>query len=170
MIMMATKEQSTKRRARLTLPTPTQILIERDFDAPKRLVYKAMTTPELIKRWWHAKRGEVTLAEVDLRVGGKWRYVMIAHGSFEVGFHGVYREVVPNERLVYTEVYEGIPNGDDDPAVVTATFTEVNGRTTLREVVEMSTEEGRDAIIASGMEGGMQDAFELLEELARSLD
>lgn len=158
-----------KNRARVTLPKSTQILIKRDFDAPKHLVFKAMTTPELIKRWWHANRGTATVAEVDLRVGGRWRYVMIANGGFEVAFHGVYREVVPNERLVYTEVYEGIPNGDDDPALVTMTLTEANGRTTLMELVEMSSQEGRDAILASGMEDGMQDAFELLEGVARGL-
>lgn len=158
-----------KNRARVTLPKSTQILIKRDFDAPKHLVFKAMTTPELIKRWWHANRGTATVAEVDLRVGGRWRYVMIANGGFEVAFHGVYREVVPNERLVYTEVYEGIPNGDDDPALVTMTLTEANGRTTLTELVEMSSQEGRDAILASGMEDGMQDAFELLEGVARGL-
>ena len=63
--------------ATVTLPTDEQILITREFDAPKHLVYKAWTTPELVKRWWHANRGEVTIAEIDLRVGGKWRYVMV---------------------------------------------------------------------------------------------
>ena len=72
---------ATSGTAVVTLPTDTQILITREFAAPKHLVYKAWTTPELIKRWWHANRGEVTLVEVDLRVGGKWRYVMIAHGE-----------------------------------------------------------------------------------------
>ena len=95
--------------ATVTLPTDEQILITREFDAPKHLVYKAWTTPELVKRWWNAKRGEVTIAEIDLRVGGKWRYVMVADGGFEVGFHGEYREIVPNERIVSTEVYEGMP-------------------------------------------------------------
>src|SRR5260370_3956137 len=87
----------------LTLPTDEQILITREFDAPKHLVYKAWTTPELVKRWWNAKRGEVTLAEIDLRVGGKWRWVMLADGGFEVGFHREYLELVPNERIVSTE-------------------------------------------------------------------
>src|SRR5688500_16069329 len=100
---------ASSRRATVTLPTEEQILITREFDAPKHLVYKAWTTPELVKRWWSAKRGEVTIAEIDLRVGGKWRYVMIASEGFEVGFHGEYREIVPDERLVSTEVYEGMP-------------------------------------------------------------
>jgi len=95
----------------LTLPTDEQILITREFDAPKHLVYKAWTTPELVRRWWHANRGEVTVVEIDLRVGGKWRYVMVADDGFEVGFHGVYREVVADERIVTTEIYEGLPEG-----------------------------------------------------------
>ena len=111
-------------RAQVTLPTDEQILITREFDAPKHLVYRAWTTPELVRRWWHANRGEMTRAEIDLRVGGSWRYVMIASGGFEVAFHGDYQEIVPNERLVSTEVFEGMP---DAPAVDTTTFTEVDG-------------------------------------------
>jgi uncharacterized protein YndB with AHSA1/START domain len=98
--------------AAVTLPTDEQILITRDFDAPKHLVYKAWTTPELVKRWWNAKRGEVTVAEIDLRIGGTWRYVMVTEDGFEVAFHGEYREIVPNERIVSTEVYEGMPDGE----------------------------------------------------------
>jgi uncharacterized protein YndB with AHSA1/START domain len=150
----------------VTLPADEQILITREFDAPKHLVYKAFTTPELVKRWWNAKRGEVTVAEIDLRVGGTWRYVMVICDGFEVGFHGEYREIVPNERIVSTEVYEGYP---DEEAVNTATFTEVDGRTTLTILVQHSSKEARDAHIDSGMEAGMQDAFDLLEQVAVSL-
>ena len=96
-------------KATVTLPTDEQILITREFDAPKHLVYKAWTTPELVKRWWAGNRGTVTSVEIDLRVGGTWRYVMTATGGFEVGFHGEYREIIPNERIVTTEVYEGMP-------------------------------------------------------------
>ena len=85
--------------ATVTLPTDEQILIAREFDAPRHLVYKAWTTPELIKRWWSGKRGTVTIAEVDLRVGGSWRYVMTANDGTEVAFHGEFREIVENERL-----------------------------------------------------------------------
>src|SRR5712691_8578796 len=81
--------------ATLTLPTDEQILITREFDAPRHLVYKAWTTPELVKRWWHANRGKVTVVEIDLRVGGKWRNVMAADDGMEVGFHGEYKEIVP---------------------------------------------------------------------------
>ena len=155
--------------ATVSLPTDEQILITREFDAPKHLVYKAWTTPELVKRWWHAKRGVMTLCEIDLRVGGKWRYVMVADGGLEVAFHGEYREIVPNERLVSTEVYEGIPDAEEHAALDTLTLTEVDGRTTLTVLVEHPTKEGRDAHINSGMEDGMQDAMDLLEEVAVSL-
>jgi uncharacterized protein YndB with AHSA1/START domain len=160
----------TSGTATVTLPTDEQILITREFDAPKDLVWKAWTTPELVERWWGAKRGEVTLAEIDLRVGGRWRYVAVtADGGFEVAFHGEYREIVPNERLVSTEAYEGIPDPDANATLNTATFTEEDGRTTLTILVEAPSKEIRDAIIDSGMEAGMQDALDLLEEVAVSL-
>jgi uncharacterized protein YndB with AHSA1/START domain len=155
--------------AKVTLPTDTQILITREFDAPKHLVYRAWTTPELVRRWWSARRGEVTVADIDLRVGGAWRFVMIADNGMEVGFHGEYREIVPNERLVSTEVYEGLPDGDSDPALNTLTLEEAGGRTMLTLVVETDTKEQRDAIVESGMEDGLQDALDLVEEVAQSL-
>jgi uncharacterized protein YndB with AHSA1/START domain len=155
--------------ATVTLPNDDQILITREFDAPKDLVYKAWTTPELVKRWWHANRGEVTIAEIDLRVGGKWRYVSVTPDGFEVGFHGEYREIVSNERLVATEVYEGIPDAERHAALNTLTLTEADGRTTLTVLVEHPTKQGRDAHIDAGMEAGMQDAMDLLEHVAISL-
>jgi uncharacterized protein YndB with AHSA1/START domain len=158
--------------ATLTLPTDEQILITREFDAPKHLVYRAWTTPELVKRWWNAKRGEVTIAEIDLRVGGTWPSVMITDGGFEVGFHGEYLELVPNERIVSTEIYEGLPEGVSDAdggTVNTATFTEADGRTTLTLLIQAANKASRDAIIASGMEAGLQDALDLMEDVAISL-
>jgi len=151
----------------VTLPTDRQILITREFDAPKHLVFQAWTTPDLIKRWWSGDRGEVTIAEVDLRVGGKWRYVIVANGGFEVGFHGEYREIVSNERIVSTEIYEGVPEGGG--AVTTTTFTEVDGRTTLEVVTEYESQEVRDLVINSGMEGGVQESWDYLEQVAVSL-
>jgi len=154
----------------VTLPTDTQILITRAFAAPKHLVYKAWTTPELVKRWWNAKRGVVTVAEIDLRVGGKWRYVMKTDRGFEVGFHGEYREIVPNELLVCTEIYEGVPAGEPNEGTVnTATFAEEHDRTTLTLLVQAPSKRVRDIIIESGMEAGLQDALDLLEQVATSL-
>ena len=157
---------TSSRTAVVTLPADTQILITRDFEAPRNLVYTAYTTPELIKRWWGGDRGEVTLAEVDLRVGGRWRYVMTANGGFEVGFHGEYREIVPNERIVSTEIFEGAPEAE---AVVEHTFTEKNGRTTLTMLMQLPSRAVRDTIIDSGMEGGLQEALGHLEKVALSL-
>jgi uncharacterized protein YndB with AHSA1/START domain len=150
----------------VTLPADDQILITREFDAPPHLVFKAYTTPELVRRWWHANRGEMTLCEIDLRVGGQWRYLMMACGGPEVGFHGVYGEVVPDERIVSTEVYEGAPDAE---AVDTVTFTATDERTTLTILVQHASRENRDAHINSGMELGLQDALDLLEETANSL-
>jgi uncharacterized protein YndB with AHSA1/START domain len=129
-------------------------------------VYKAWTTPELVRRWWHANRGEIKSVEIDLRVGGTWRYAMTACDEHDVAFHGEYQEIVPNERLVSTEVYEGMP---DAPALDTVTFAEVDGKTLLTILVQHSSKEFRDAHIESGMEAGLQDAMQLLEQVARSL-
>jgi uncharacterized protein YndB with AHSA1/START domain len=155
--------------AQVTLPADDQILITREFDAPKHLVFKAWTTPELVKQWWHANRGEVTIAEIDLRVGGTWRYVGHSPDGQEVAFHGEYREIVPNERIVSTEAYEGVPDPDANATLNTMTLTEADGRTTLTILVEAPSKEIRDAIVDSGMEAGMQDALDLLEQVAASL-
>jgi len=166
---MATTSSGT---AAVTLPTDEQILITREFDAPRHLVFEAWTTPELVKRWWHAKRGEMTVAEIDLRVGGTWRYAMVTEDGFEVAFHGEYREIVPNERIVSTETYEGVPEGvseADATTVNTATFAEADGRTTVTILVQAPSKATRDAIVESGMEAGLQDALDLLEEVAVSL-
>jgi uncharacterized protein YndB with AHSA1/START domain len=157
---------TSSRTAVVTLPTDTQVQITREFGAPRHLVYQAWTTPELIKRWWSGDRGQVTIAEVDLRPGGTWRYVMTANGGFEVAFHGEYREIVPGERIVSTEIFEGMPDAE---AVVTATFAEKDGRTTLTMLVQHASREQRDAHINSGMEDGMQEAMDHLEQAAISL-
>jgi uncharacterized protein YndB with AHSA1/START domain len=160
---------ATTGTATVTLPTDEQILITREFDAPKHLVYQAWTTPELVMQWWSGQRGEMTSAEIDLRVGGAWRYVMIATGGHEVAFHGEFREIVPDERIVNTEVYEIAGTSDDEAALNTVTFTERDGRTTLTVLTELPSQEIRDMIIDSGMEGGMQEGMDLLEQVAISL-
>jgi uncharacterized protein YndB with AHSA1/START domain len=150
----------------LTLPADHQILMTRELAAPAHLVFRAYTTPELVKRWWAGRRGEMRSADIDLRVGGAWRWVMDADGGHEVAFHGVYREIVADARLVYTEVYEGAPDAE---ALVTVTFAEADGRTTLSILMELPSREVRDAILASGMETGAAEGLELLEAIAREL-
>jgi uncharacterized protein YndB with AHSA1/START domain len=161
--------KASKGTAVVTLPSDTQILITREFAAPKHLVYKAWTTPELIKRWWAGTMGKVTLADVDLRVGGMWRFVMVTDSGFEVAFHGVYRELIPNERIVCTEVYEGAPDAEAGAALNTMMFTEQHGRTTIALLVDAPSREVRDVIINSGMEAGMQESWNALEQVAVSL-
>jgi uncharacterized protein YndB with AHSA1/START domain len=159
--------QTSSGKAVVTLPAADQILITREFDAPAALVWRAVTEPELVKRWWAGRRGEVTSAEIDLRVGGAWRYVMAARdGALEVAFHGEYREIVPHERIVSTEVFEGFPDAE---SVNTMTLVEEDGRTTLRTLVQHTSQEHRDGHLDSGMEGGMQESFDALEAVAKSL-
>ena len=156
------------RKAQLSLPTDEQILIVREFDAPVHLVWRAWTDPDLVRKWWHANRGEMTVVEIDLRVGGRWRFAMNTPEGHEVAFHGEYREVVPNERLVHTEVFEGAPEGAGE-AIDIITFTEVDGRTRVENIMQVPDREIRDMIIATGMEAGLQDALALLEQVAKSL-
>jgi len=156
---------TTSRTAKVTLPTDEQILITREFDAPRHLVYRAWTTPELVRRWWSGRRGEVTVAEIDLRVGGRWRYVMAPDGGGEVAFHGEYREIVPNERIVYTEVLDGAPGAR---ALTTVTFAEAAGRTTLAILVRYDSRQDRDAHLGY-MDDGLREALDLLERAASAL-
>lgn len=164
--MQAQMQQAQMRAATVTLPSHRQILITRAFAAPRHLVFRAFTTPELVRRWWSADMGEVTVADIDLRVGGRWRYVMLTHEGHEVAFHGEYREIVPGERLVCTEVFEGMPQGE---ALNTATFSEQGDHTLLSLLVQHSSQEHRDAHLNSGMEVGMQKTLNFLEDVARSL-
>jgi uncharacterized protein YndB with AHSA1/START domain len=159
---------ATTGSAVLTLPSDTEILMVREFDAPRELVFKAYTTPEYVKRWWGGKRGNVTVAEIDLRVGGKWRYAMQADAGFEVAFNGEFLEIVPNEKLVNTERFEGMPEAG--AAVVTCTFEELEGnRTRLHMLTSVDTKEIRDGIIESGMEGGAQEGLDIVEQIAIEL-
>lgn len=149
----------------ITLPSDTEILITRVFDAPAELIFKAWTTPELIKRWWGFDTSEWLVCEIDARVGGKWRYV-IRDSDMEVGFHGEIRELDAPHRMVSTEVFEGFP---DAGSVNTMTLDDVNGVTTMTTLIQHESQEHRDMQLASGMEGGMQVSYNRLEDVARSL-
>src|SRR5690242_5391303 len=149
------------RDAVVTLPADTQILITREFGAPRHLVFLAWTTPELIRRWWSGGRGEVTSVEVDLRPGGRWCYVLAAQDGTEAAFHGEYREIVPDERIVSTEVYEGLPDAE---AVTTLTLAEKAGRTALTLLIQHTSRENRDRHLEYG--DSLQKAMDLLEQAA----
>lgn len=152
--------------AKVTLPADDQILITRDFAAPPALVWRACTEPDLVRRWWPGKRGTMQVCEIDLRVGGAWRYLMETADGMEVGFHGEFLELVPNERIVQTEVFDPFP---DAGSTNTATLHDLGGATRLEVLVQHQLPEHRDMHINSGMEGGMQESYDALEQVAVSL-
>ena len=153
--------------ATVTLPTDTEILITRTFGAPPDLVFEVWTTPRHVERWWGSADAPVVLCEIDLRVGGAWRYVVRDQSGAELGWRGTYLEVEAPRRLVATELFEAHPEGE---AVNTATF-EVgpDGTTVLTVLVRHSSRENRDGHVNSGMEPGMQRTFDRLDELATGL-
>jgi uncharacterized protein YndB with AHSA1/START domain len=151
----------------VTLPTDEEILITREFDAPPSLVYKAWTEPDLVRRWW-SPRGAMTVCEIDLRVGGAWRYVLALRDGTEVAFNGEFREIVPDERLVHTEIYEGAPV-QGEPPINIVTFDDSEEGTRLEILVQCGSKEVRDMIASSGMEEGMQEQMVQLDELLVTL-
>ncbi|EIV10158.1 hypothetical protein MA4S0206_3186 [Mycobacteroides abscessus 4S-0206] len=152
------------------MPSDTTILITRSFDAPAALIFRALTEPELVTRWWGFEDAQWEVCEIDLRVGGTWRYVVRqpceSEPDREVAFHGEYRELDPPHRLVSTEVFEGVPEGE---AVVSTTLDEVDGVTTMRVLVQHTCKEHRDGHVESGMEVGMQVSYNRIEDLLRDL-
>jgi uncharacterized protein YndB with AHSA1/START domain len=152
----------------VTLPTDEQILMTREFDAPKHLVYKAWTTPELVRRWWAGRRGEMTLAEVDLRVGGRWRFVSRGPGGAEMGQGGVYREIVPVHRLVYTEEYDD--QWFPGESLVRVALVEIDGRTTMTTHLSYASAEIRDNVLRSPMQRGVGEGFARLDTLLRTME
>ncbi len=146
----------------VTLPSDREILIERSFDAPVGLVWDALTQPRHLLRWWGPDYCPLVACDVDFRVGGDWRYVARDMDGNELGWHGTYREIEPALRIVSSEVFEGFPEAE---SVNTMTLTEHDGVTTLRTLVLHQTTEYRDGHVASGMEGGMQLAFNRLDDL-----
>ena len=151
----------------VSLPSDKEILMTRVFDAPRHLVWEAMTKPEYVRRWWCCMDGfKMTVCEIDLRVGGKYRYVMVGPDGNEVGFRGEYREIVAPERVVHTEIFEPFP---DSPSLVTMTLEERDGKTHYQTLVLHDTKEARDMHVNSGMEVGANMALDRLEEIARSL-
>jgi uncharacterized protein (TIGR03086 family) len=153
--------------ATVTLPSDTEILITRMFDAPAALVFQAMTMPEHVRRWWGFETSPLVVCEIDLRVGGAWRYVSRDADGTELGWHGEYREIESDRRVVSTEVFEGFP---DAGSLNTMTLTEVDGVTTMTTLVQHQSQEYRDGHINSGMEGGMQQTFDRLDDLLDHLD
>lgn len=153
--------------AEVTLPSDREIVITRRFDAPVELVWETLTTPRHLLRWWGPTWCPLVSCQIDLRVGGTWRYVARDADGNELGWHGTYREIEPPHRTVSTEVFEGFPDAE---SLNTVTLTHHDGVTTLQTVVLHASKEFRDGHIASGMEAGMQETFDRLDDLLDSSD
>ncbi|MEV6399003.1 SRPBCC family protein [Streptomyces sp. NPDC051907] len=149
----------------LTTPSDRELVITRVFDAPRSLVFEAWTKPEHVRRWYGLRSLTTTVCDIDFRPGGAWRWGQ-SDGSQEIVFSGVYQEIVPPERIVYTEIFEQMPG----PAVVTTlTFDEEDGRTTLTSTSVWPSREIRDQAMAMGMEEGVVETYERLEEHLRTM-
>jgi uncharacterized protein YndB with AHSA1/START domain len=151
----------------VTTPSDCEIQLSRVFDAPRQLVFEALTRPEHIKRWWGCLGDgySVPVCEVDLRPGGKWRFVN-RHPQGEAEFYGVYREIVPPERLVYTEIYAPFPDGS---SLVTTVLTEEHGKTRMTVTALYPSLQVRDTVIQTGMERGAAISYDRLEDLVHEL-
>jgi uncharacterized protein YndB with AHSA1/START domain len=150
-------------KAEITLPSDRELVVRRVFDAPPHLVYQAWTDAQLVPRWWCCTEGYVMpVCDMDVRVGGSYRWVMRGHGQ-DHAFYGEYRELVPGAKIVMTQIYAPYP---EEQTVVTLSFEEKDGKTVFLSHSLYTTQAGRDGHIASGMERGMNAAFDLLDELA----
>jgi uncharacterized protein YndB with AHSA1/START domain len=156
---------------KVTTPTDREIVLTRVFDAPRSLVFDAFSKPELLKRWFGPRGWSLVVCEVDLKVGGGFRFVMRGPDGKEMGMRGVYREIMPPERSVHMESFDDYPGESQ----VTAVFVEQDGKTTLTATVLYPSREVRDIVIKSGMEHGAAESYDKLAELltsaeARSMD
>jgi uncharacterized protein YndB with AHSA1/START domain len=149
---------------KVTTPSDREIVLTRVFDAPRHLVWDALTQPELLKRWFGPRGWSLPVCEVDLRVGGGFRYILRGPDGSEMGMRGVYREITPPDRSVHTESFDDYP-GD---SVVTSVLTEQGGKTTLTATIVYSSKEVRDAVIRSGMEHGAAESYDRLAEMLAS--
>jgi len=149
----------------VTTPTEREIVLTRVFDAPRSLVFDAMTKPELLKRWFGPRGWSLVVCEVDLKVGGAWRFVLRGPDGTEMGMRGVYREIVPPERSVHTESFDDFPG----ESLVTTTLVEQGGKTRLTGTVLYPSQEIRDMVIKSGMEHGAAETYDKLAEYLASI-
>ena len=164
---MAASGVANSETFKVTTPSDTEIGLTRLFDAPRHLVFEAMSKPEHIKRWWgNLGAGySVPICEVDLRVGGKWRFVN-RHPKGDADFYGEYREIQAPDRIVFTEIFAPFP---DAPSLVTATLSDENGKTRLNVISKYPSKEVRDMVLSTGMEKGAALSYDRLDEVAMEL-
>ena len=150
---------------KVTTPSDREIVLTRVFDAPRDLVFDAFSKPELLKRWFGPRGWSLVVCEVDLKVGGGFRFVLRGPDGKQMGMRGVYREIVPPERSVHMESFDDYPGESQ----VTAVFVEQGGKTTLTATILYASQEVRDAVIKSGMEHGAAETYDKLADLLPSL-
>src|SRR5262245_19531291 len=157
-----------KNRASIAIVADDEIQITRAFNAPRDLVFEAITRPEHVREWYcHCAEMTMVVCEIDLRVGGKWRYGLRMRDGSEHGFHGEYREIVPPARLVSTENYE--PIGPGHEMIATVTLDEKKGRTVFKNRLSYRSKADRDGHLGAGMEAGMNESFDRLDALVAQL-
>jgi uncharacterized protein YndB with AHSA1/START domain len=150
---------------KVTLPSDREVVLTRVFDAPRNLVWDAFTKAELLKRWFGPRGWSMVVCEVDLKVGGGFRFVLRGPDGRDMGMRGVYREITPPERSVHMESFDDFPG----EAQVTTVLVELGGKTTLTATVLSPSKEVRDAVIKSGMEHGAAETYDKLAELLAAL-
>jgi uncharacterized protein YndB with AHSA1/START domain len=161
-----TNGQQQAQNATITTPTEREIHIERVFDAPRDQVFAVFTDPELIPEWWGPRGTTAVVEQMDVRPGGSWRFVVRNSDGSETGFRGTFREVTPPERVVQTFEWEGMPG---HVSIDTATFEDLGDRTKVITTSLFHTTEERDGMLGSGMEGGLNETYERLDELLARL-
>jgi uncharacterized protein YndB with AHSA1/START domain len=164
---MVVSSAANSRTFIVTTPSDHEIRMTRLFDAPRHLVFEAMTKPEHVRRWWGCLGDgySVPVCEIDLRPGGRWRFVN-RHPNGEAAFHGEYREITPPSRLVFTEIFEDFP---DTVSVVTTEFADENGKTRMTATVQYPSKDVRDMVMATGMATGAGISYDRLEDLVAEL-
>ena len=153
---------------KITTPSDLEIAMTREFGAPRHLVFEAMTKPEYVRRWFGCDLFTLTVCEIDLRVGGAYRFTMRTQEGADSTLAGIYREVSRPERIVFTEQFS-MPGFTSDEYQVTSTFTEAGGRTTLTTTILHATKENRDGHLSSGIEKGVEPAYDRLAEIVAAM-
>jgi uncharacterized protein YndB with AHSA1/START domain len=156
----------TKTTLEIATPSDRELVMTRGFNAPRALVFDALTRPELLRRWYGPSGWSLVVCEIDLRVGGAWRFVTRRPDGKEIGQHGVYREIVAPERLVNTESWEDWNPGE---VLVTAVLVEEDGTTTLTSTLLFPTQEVRDMLVKSGMTSGAAETYDKLAACLESM-
>ncbi len=150
----------------ITTPTSREVVVSRVFHAPRDKVFDALTKPELLRRWYGPPGWTLVVCEVDLLVDGMWRFVLHKPNGMVVGQRGVYREIVPAEKLVNTETWEDWDAGE---TVVTTRLVENAGRTTFTSTILFPSEEVRDTVVKSGLESGVSELYDKLDGLLAAI-